>query len=193
MIEYLEKEKLMIQDLDLELSAIKHSFKSTTESLPNSYKPFALFFTSPETKAFIINSRPVVDANDYYTAISEMLFAYSSLSATAMILAIDSKKMINNVEVDLLEIYAACDDFCSVFLFPYNIDSNGVLHWDDEAATNTSIDTLDKAFNTASSLNATLEIIEALYLHVNMPDQHFEFQKLKTFYERTNFEFVVPE
>lgn len=191
MIEYLEKETVLVKDLELELSAIKHSFKATNEELPNSYKPFAVFFTDPEKKAFVINSRSVVDANDYYTAISEMLFAYSSLQASTLLLAIDSKKIINSVETDMLEVYMACPDFCSIFVFPYDIDSNGILHWNDNAATSTSIDALDKAFNNASSLNATLEIIEALYVHVKMEDQHFDFPKLKSFYERNNFQFAV--
>lgn len=191
MIEYLEKEKVLITNLELELAAIKHSFKATNEELLNSYKPFAVFFKDAETKSFVLNSRPVIDANDYYTAISEMLFAHSSLHASALLLAIDSKKIVNSVETDMLEIYMASVDFCSVFVFPYEIDSSGILHWNEQTATSTSIDSLDKAFNNASSLNATLEIIEALYLHVKMEDQHFDFPKLKSFYERNNFQFAL--
>ena len=73
--------KTKITDIELHISAIKHSFATTTEETPNSFRPFAVFFSDPETKSLVITSRPVKDESDYYTAISEMLFSYSTLNS----------------------------------------------------------------------------------------------------------------
>jgi len=189
MLTYTEELNAHFKDLSLEIEAIRHTFSKITEALPGSFRPFAIFFGKDSEKEFIITSRPVKDENDYYTAISEMLFAYSSIKATGVIFAIDATKTSNNDTYDALEIYAACDHFCTIYTLPYAVDS-GKLIWSDHKFDTYTVDALEKAYDTTGQFHATLEIYEALYLHTHMDDSVFDFSKLKDFYKRNDFEFV---
>lgn len=190
MFDYNEETLNQFKEIDLEISAIKHTFENTTREKPNSFSPFAVFFSSPEEKSFVITSRPVADEIDYYTAISEMLFAYSSLESTGVILAVDVSKQIDSSSQDLLEIYAACEDFCTIFSMPYHISDSSEVVWHENEFNFYSIEKLEKMYDTSGQLHATLEIYEALFLHTHMSTSVFEFPKLKLFYEHSNFNFV---
>lgn len=191
MLNYNEETISRFKEIDLEISAIRHTFKNTTEQKPNSFAPFAVFFSSPEEKSFVITSRPVKDETDYYIAISEMLFAYSSLDSTGVILAIDATKNLDSGNPqDLLEIYAACDDFCTIFSMPYHLNENSELIWNESQFNSYSIEKLEKMYDTSGQLHATLEIYEALYLHTHLTTPVFEFSKLNLFYEHSKFNFV---
>jgi hypothetical protein len=180
----------LITDMSSEIEAIKHTFVSTTEKQKDSFKPFAVFFSDPDTKSFVITSRPIHDANDYYTAISEMLFAYSSNESEAVLFAVDSNKVIDDHSHDLLEVYMACDDYCTLFTFPYTLDDNGKFHWNENLFNTHTMETLEKAYDTSGQFHASLEIFEALYLHTHMRIQHFDIVKLKSFYDANNFNYA---
>lgn len=190
MFDYNEETLNQFKEIDLEISAIKHTFENTTKQKPNSFSPFAIFFSSPEEKSFVITSRSVTSESDYYTAISEMLFAYSSLHSTGVILAVDVSKQLEDTSQDLLEIYAACDDFCTIFSMPYYINDSSEVVWHENKFNSYSIEKLEKMYDTSGQLHATLEIYEALYLHTHLSNPVFEFSKLKLFYEHADFNFV---
>jgi hypothetical protein len=191
MITYSELADNKINNISIETEAIRHSFSKTIKDFGvNTYKPFLVLFSSPEDKTFVITSREVSHEQDYYTAISEMLFAYSSFSSESMLLAIDVAKEIQGVQHDVLEIYMACDQFCYVYSYPYSIDSNNHVQWNDSLFQTTEIEKLDKAYDTTSNVHATLEIIEALYLHVNLHSQFFDVTKIKSFFDLNGFEYV---
>lgn len=177
------------KNIELELNAIKHSFKNTTEKALNSFKPFAVLFEDPEHRPFAITSRPVSNEHDYYTAISEMLFAYSAIEANGVLLAIDATKNTDSTHYDLLEVYAACDHFCTIFSMPYSVTDNSLV-WHEDKFNAYTIEKLEKAYDTNGQLHATLEIYEALYLHTHLSAPVFEISKLKSFYDRNNFEYV---
>ena len=192
MLSYTEELTSHFKNLSLEIEAIRHAFAGTTQSVPGSFRPFAIFFGKDSEKKFVINSRPVKDANDYYTAISEMLFTYSSIDATGVIFAIDATKTSENETYDALEIYAACDHFCTIYTLPYSIES-GVLTWSENKFDTYTVDALEKAYDATGKFHATLEIYEALYLHTHMDESVFEFSKLQDFYKRNQFEFVSTQ
>jgi hypothetical protein len=183
----------VIKDIELESQAILHSFESTIKSNGlNSYKPFAVFFSDPETKQFLTISRPVEDEKDYYTAISEMLFTYSTVESKSVLLAIDTLKQINNEQHDVLEIYLACDDFCYIYSYPYKFDpSNNNFEWMYDKFSVFEIDNLEKNYTENSSeVTSTMQIMEALFLHVHLHNQFFDLFKLKSFFDHFNFEYV---
>lgn len=179
-----------IEDIELEIQAIKHSFVSAIEDQKDSYKPFAVFFTDPKTRAFIINTRPIADSSDFYTAISEMLFAYSATEAKSMLFSIDVKKEIEGESLDVLEIYMACEDSCTVMSMPYMFNSSNKVEWIEDKADTFTLDKLEKAYDTSGHLHATLEIFEMLYLHTHMRKSFFSLSKLKDYFEDKGFEFV---
>jgi hypothetical protein len=179
-----------IKDIDVEIHAIKHSFISAVESQKDSYKPFAVFFADPEKKSFIITTRPIVDSRDFYTAISEMLFAYSATESQSMLFAIDVKKTIDAETYDVLEIYMACEDSCTVMSMPYQFNSSNKLEWIEDKANTYTLDKLEKAYDSSGHLHATLEIFEMLFLHTHMRKSFFAFSKLKDYFEDKGFEFV---
>jgi hypothetical protein len=178
------------KDIELEISSIQHTFENTIKEKLNSFSPFALFFSSEEEKSFIITSRPITNELDYYTAISEMLFAYSSLDSTGVILAIDASKETDSGPQDLLEIYAACDHFCTIFSMPYHIDESSQFIWHENEFNSYSIEKLEKMYDTSGQLHATLEIYESLYLHTRLTVPVFEFSKLELFYKHNNFNYI---
>lgn len=190
MLIYSDEIKDKISNIELEISAIKHSFALTTEATPNSFRPFAIFFSDPETKSLVITSRSVEDEADYYTAISEMLFAYSTLDSTSIIFAIDAMKTIDTVNYDLLEIYVASEENCTIYSMPYLIDENQKFVWLEDKFTTHSIESLEQAYDSTKNLYATLEVFEALYLHTHMTLKPFDYSKIKSFFESNNFEFV---
>lgn len=179
-----------IQDIEVEIHAIKHSFISAVESQRDSYKPFAVFFSEPDKKSFIITTRPIVDSRDFYTAISEMLFAYSATESQSMLFAIDVKKTIDAETYDVLEIYMACADSCTVMSMPYQFNSSNKLEWIEDKANTYTLDKLEKAYDTSGHLHATLEVFEMLFLHTHMRKSFFAFSKLKDYFEDKGFEFV---
>ena len=183
MLEIPDNISKLITNMASEIEAIKHTFVSTTEKEKDSFKPFAVFFSNPDTKSFVITSRPIYDANDYYTAVSEMLFAYSANDSEVVLFAVDSTKEINGNSHDLLEIYVACDDYCTIFSFPYTVDDNSKFHWNENLFNTHSMETLEKAYDTSGQF-------EALYLHTHMRIQHFDILKLKSFYDANNFNYV---
>lgn len=190
MIEITEHLSEHIANIDVEIQAIKHSFVSAIEDQRDSYKPFAVFFTNPETRAFIINTRPIVDAADFYTAISEMLFAFSATEANSMLFAIDVRKDIDGESLDVLEIYMACEDSCTVMSMPYKFNASNKVEWIEDKANTFTLEKLEKAYDTSGHLHATLEIFEMLYLHTHMRKSFFSFSKLKDYFEDKGFEFV---
>lgn len=180
-----------IKDVELESQAIMSSFENTLKQYgSNTYKPFAVFFTDPETKAFVVISRDVENEQDYFTAISEMLFAYSSVSATAVLFSIDVSKQINGEQTDVLEIYLATDHFCYVYSYPYHLDESNNFTWKTEHFNVVQIEDIDKVYSAPENANATMEIIEALYLHVTLRQNYFEFSKLKSFFDYSKFEYI---
>lgn len=180
-----------INDIELEVQAIKHSFAKTLKDFgPNSYKPFAVFFSDPENKSFVVTSRNVTDEQDYYTAISEMLFAYSSTASQAVLFAIDASKEISGQQYDVLEVYMACDHFCYIYSHPYTYNSNNEIEWFENLFNVYEIEKLDKAYDTTSNVYATMEIIEALYLHVHLRSQFFDSTKIKSFFDHNGFEYI---
>lgn len=179
-----------IKDIDIEIQAIKHSFVSAVEDKRDSYKPFAVFFKDPETKAFIITTRPIVDASDFYTSISEMLFAFSATESQSMLFAIDVKKEIDGQSFDVLEIYMACEDSCTVMSMPYEFNSSNKLEWIDDKSNTFTLDKLEQAYDTSGHLHATLEVFEMLYFHTHMRKSFFAFSKLKDYFDDKGFEFV---
>jgi hypothetical protein len=179
-----------IEDISTELEAIKHTFVSTTEKQRDSFKPFLVLFTDPKTKAFVATSRPVVDAQDYFTALSEMMFAYSAVEATALLFAIDANKIINDQQQDLLEIYMACDDYCTVFTLPYYFTEDNKFKWNDQESNVYTLEKLEKAYDTNGHFHATLEIFEVLYMHTHMDAQYFDIVKIKSFFNATGFNYA---
>lgn len=191
MITYTESANSHVNDIALETEAIRHSFAKTIKDYGlNSYKPFLVLFSDPETKSFILTSRDVQDEQDYYTAISEMLFAYSSYESQALLFALDANKEINGEHHDVLEIYMACDHFCFVYSYPYSLNTDNNIQWHEHLFMESEIEKLDKAYDTSSSISATMEIIEALYLHVHLESQFFDTSKIKSFFDVNNFEYV---
>jgi len=191
MITYTESANDHINDIAIETEALRQSFAKTIKDFgPNSYKPFAVFFSDPETKSFILTSRPIQDEQDYYTSISEMLFAYSSFESQAILFALDASKEINSELHDVFEIYMACDDYCFIYSYPYSLDSNNEIQWYEDLFKTSEIQKLDQAYDTGSSITATMEIIEALYLHVHLESQFFDPAKIKSFFDFNNFEYV---
>lgn len=191
MLIFSDNEKSYVNDIEIEINAIRHSFVSTVEESPNSFKPFAVFFASPSEKTMIITSRPVINSDDYFTAISEMLFGYSSTESTALLLAIDATKEIDNVSYDILEIYMACDNFCTIYSMPYKITEQNKLVWIEDKFNTYTIDKLEKAYDTSGNLHATMEIFEALYLHTHLNLQVFNILQIKTFFDVNKFEYVL--
>jgi hypothetical protein len=190
MLEITEHLSAHIANIDVEIQAIKHSFTSAVESQRDSYKPFAVFFTDAETKSFVITTRPIVDSADFYTAISEMLFAFSATESQSMLFAIDVNKEIESQSFDVLEIYMACEDSCTVMSMPYKFNSSNKLEWIEDKANTFTLDRLEKAYDTSGHLHATLEIFEMLYLHTHMRKSFFGFSKLKDYFDDKGFEFV---
>lgn len=191
MITYTEAANRHVNDIALETEAIRHSFAKTMKDYgPNSYKPFAVMFSDPETKSFIVTSRDVNDEQDYYTAISEMLFAYSSFDSQAVLFALDANKEINGEHYDVLEIYLACDHFCYIYTYPYSLNPDNDILWHEHLFKESEIEKLDKAYDTSSSITATMEIIEALYLHVHLQSHFFDVTKIKSFFDINGFEYV---
>lgn len=190
MLIYSDDIKSKITDIELHISAIKHSFATTTEETPNSFRPFAVFFSDPETKSLVITSRPVEDEADYYTAISEMLFSYSTLNSTSVIFAIDATKSMDDLSYDLLEIYAACEEHCTIFSMPYVIDQEQKFTWLEDKFSTHTLESLEQVYDSSKNLHATLEVFEALYLHTHMDLKPFDYSKIKSFFELNNFEFV---
>lgn len=180
-----------VKDIDIEISAIQHSFSRTVEEIPNSYKPFAIFYGSPEDKLIAVECRNVVDEVDYYTAISEMLFAYTSLDATIVLLAIDATKQIQGVPHDLLEIYVACEDFCVIYSMPYRKDKDNKIIWLEDKYNTFNIEKLEKAYDTNGDLNATIEIIEALFLHTHLNVKLFDAPRMSSFLRASDYSFHV--
>jgi hypothetical protein len=191
MITFSEMANLHISDLEIEVEAIKQSFCKTIKDFgPNSYKPFAVLFSDPDKKSFVITARNVSDAQDYYTAISEMLFAYSSTSAQAILFALDASKEISGTTYDVLEIYMASEHFCYIYSYPYTIGSDNEIQWLENMFDTHEIERLDKAYFNTADIQATMEIIEALYLHVHLRNQFFDPPKLKSFFDTNGFEYV---
>lgn len=190
MLTYNDILKDLIEDVELEIEAIKHSFQNTTTNQRNSYSPFAVYFSSQSEKSFAIMSRPVHDEGDYFSAISELLFAYSSTDAHAVMLAIDSNKQIDGKNQDLLEVYIACIDFCQVISMPYDIDDSNNFVWKEELFDIFTLEKMEKAYDTSGYFYATLEIFEALFLHVHLHKPIFDFDKLKSYYKENEFEYV---
>ena len=190
MLEYQEELKQKISNIEVEIEAIKHSFQSTNEVQRDSFKPFAIFFSSPDKKELAITSRPVADVNDYYTAISEMMFAYSSTSSQSVLFAIDANKDIDGVPQDLLEIYMACDDFCTVFTFPYFFTEDNKFQWNTDLSNIYTLEKLEKAYDTNGHFHATLEIFELLYLHTHIEEEYFDILKIKSFFDLNNFTYI---
>jgi hypothetical protein len=188
-----------VKDINIELESIKHTFVSAIERR-ESFQPFAIYFKDSTTKSFYITSRPVVDnaktseavVADYYTAISEMLFAYSALRAEAVVLAVEVIKEIDSVQLDTLDIYLACDEFCTIYSFPYRLDGDKLV-WIEDKFNSYSIEKLESIYDTGGKFHANLEIFEALYLHTHIDFQLFEFSKLKTFYDYNNYHYVDLE
>lgn len=193
MLTFSDEDIAHVKNIELEINAIQHTFASTTEREPNSFKPFAVFFSDPETKTFVITSRPVKDESDFYTAISEMLFAFTATKSQAVLFSLEATKQIAGQTYDLLEVYLACDHFCTVFSMPYYLDSNNKLQWLQDKFNIYNIDKLEKAYDTSGQLHATLEIFESLYLHSHMNQAPFELHKLKSFYDQNNFNYIVVE
>lgn len=179
-----------ITNIGTELEAIKHTFVSTTEKQRDSFKPFLVLFTDKDTKAFVTTSRPVSDAQDYYTALSEMMFSYSAIESEALLFAIDANKIIDGEQQDLLEIYMACDEYCTVFTLPYYFTEDNKFKWNDSAANVYTLEKLEKAYDTSGQFHATLEIFELLYMHTHMKIQYFDIVKIKSFFDATGFSYV---
>lgn len=191
MITYTELANDHINDIAIETEAIRHSFSKTMKDFgPNSYKPFIVLFSSPEDKSFIITSRDVTDEQDYYTAISEMLFSYSSFNSHAILFALDANKEIDGQSYDVLEVYMACDDFCYIYTYPYSMNPDNDVQWHDDLFKTSQIEKLNQAYDTSSNVTATMEIIEALYLHVHLESQFFDAPKIKSFFDVNGFEYV---
>lgn len=176
-----------IQDIQIEVEAIRHTFVSTIEQEKTSFRPLAVVFTTEENKSLVIVSRPVVDQADYFSAISEMLFAYSSLSAHAIMLAVDAKKVVDDKEIDLLEIYVCCSDFCEVFALPYQINDDKVIWLEDQFNIYT-LQNIEKSYDTNGQFHATIDIFEALSLHVHLHKVIFDYTKIRSYYLDNNFE-----
>ena len=181
-----------ITDIELECNAILHSFESTLkEQGPNSYRPFSVFFKDADTKSFVIISRPVNDEKDYYTAISEMLFTYSTIESEALLLAIDTTKNIDNHEHDVLDIFMACEEYCYVYSYPYILDDNNNFTWLTEKFSVYQIDSLEKHNNqNYENITSTIQIMEALFLHVYLKNSFFDLFKLKSFFDYNKFEYL---
>ena len=191
MLEFNDVTKSHLKDVELEIEAIKHSFSNTIKQLgPNSYKPFAVFFSDPETKSFVISSRNILDEKDYYTAISEMLFTYSSTDSEALLFALDASKQISGVDRDVLEVYMACDHFCNIYTMPYELTSDNTVVWLENQFSTSEIEKLDQTYDTTSSIEATIEIIEALFLHTHMNNTLFDMTKLKSYFDTNGFEYI---
>lgn len=191
MITYTDMANSHIKDIALETQAIRHSFAKTMKDFgPNSYRPFLVLFSDSETKSFIVTSRDVTDEQDYYTAISEMLFAYSSFDSQSLLFTLDASKEINGQQYDVLEIYMACDHFCYIYSYPYSMNPDNDIQWHENLFMESEIEKLDKAYDTSSSITATMEIIEALYLHVHLQSNFFDTNKIKSFFDVNNFEYV---
>ena len=191
MLEFNDITKAHLNDIELELEAIKHSFSNTIkEHGPSSYKPFAVFFSDSETKSFVINCRNIVDEKDYYTAISEMLFAYSSTQAQVILFALDANKQIGGIDRDVLEVYMACDHFCNIYSMPYELSSDNTVTWLDHLFSTSEIEKLDQTYDTTSSIAATVEILEALFLHTHMTNVLFDIVKLKSYFDINGFEYI---
>lgn len=195
MLVFSDEVKSHIEDIELELSAIQHSFARTVEAQPNSYKPFAIFFSDSQTKTIALASRDVKDETDYFTAISEMLFAFTSLEAEAVMLAIDATKNADTQPQDLLEVYVACNHFCVVYNMPYNKSEDNKIIWLEDKFATYTIDKLEKVYDTSGDLHATLEIIEALYLHTHLNAKLFDQTRMLSFLKSNNYEyhFFAPE
>lgn len=188
MLIYKDNIKEVIQDIELEIEAIKHSFANTISAQRDSYKPFAVYFDSPEDKSTVMISRSVQNESDYYSAISEMLFAYSALQSHAVLLAVDARKQIDGKDQDLLEIYLANPDFCEVFSMPYEVDDNNNFVWLENLFNVFSLEKMEKTYDTSGYFFATLEIFEALYLHVHLHKQIFEYSKMRDYYLDNGYE-----
>lgn len=183
--------KSRIANIELEISAIQHTFTKTVEEIPNSFKPFAVFFVDAEQKLMASACRDVVDEPDYYTAISEMLFAYTSFDASAVMLAIDATKEIQGHQQDLLEVYVACDEFCVVFSMPYSRSQDNKIIWLEDKYNSYTIEKLERAYDTSGNLYATIEIIEALYLHTHLNVKLFDGPRMASFLRTNDYEFHV--
>lgn len=191
MLIFSDEVKSHINDVELELYAIQHSFAKTVEEQPNSYKPFAIFFSDPQTKLIALASRDVQDEIDYFTAISEMLFSFTSLEAQAVMLAIDATKTTETYSQDLLEVYVACDHFCVVYNLPYDKSEDNKIIWLEDKFATYTIDKLEKVYDTSGDLRATLEIIEALYLHTHLNARLFDQARMISFLKNNGYDYHI--
>ena len=187
MIQFDDGEHFPIARIQLEIEAIKHTFQKTTEENPNSFKPFAVFFKDRDTKSFICSCREILDEEDYYVAISEMLFAYSAIEAHAVLLAIEISKTINQIKYDVLEVYMGFDDYCVIYTMPYTLENNSVV-WNDMLSDSFTIEKMEKAFDTSSNMESSIQIIESLYLHSHQDRSSFQLYQLISFFNSAGFE-----
>jgi hypothetical protein len=119
-----------------------------------------------------------------------MLFSYSTLNSTSVIFAIDATKSMNDLSYDLLEIYAACEEHCTIYSMPYVIDQEQKFTWLEDKFSTHTLESLEQVYDSSKNLHATLEVFEALYLHTHMDLKPFDYSKIKSFFELNNFEFV---
>jgi hypothetical protein len=192
MLTYSEEVISKITDIELECNAILHSFESTLKQHgPNSYKPFSVYFKNPDKKSFVVISRSVEDEQDYYTAISEMMFSFSAFESQSMLLAIDTYKNVDGQQNDVLEIYMACQDFCNIYSYPYSLDENNNFSWLDGKFSVYQVDSMKRQTpEDLSDVASTIQIMEALFLHVFLDKPIFDQYKLKSFFDHNNFEYI---
>lgn len=179
----------MIQDPSKEVGAIKYSFENIKKS-EGYYKPFMVLFQNSEEKDIAISSRPVANEQDYFTAISEMLFLYSSLGSSAVILALDISKLINNQEQDCLEIFIASDEACFVYHMPY-IQDGQEINWIQDQFKTFTVDNMEDIYKSNSTIEMSLNVLEMIYLHTHLKVVPFEPSKVIHYLSMNSFSYAA--
>ena len=116
-----------------------------------------------------------------------MLFAYSAIEAHAVLLAIEISKTINEIKYDVLEVYMGFDDYCVIYTMPYTLENNSVV-WNDMLSDSFTIEKMEKAFDTSSNMESSIQIIESLYLHSHQDRSSFQLYQLISFFNSAGFE-----
>jgi hypothetical protein len=190
MTDHIQEVTNIIPDFKSEIIAIQTSFQ-TLITTKKTAKPFYIPFDIDDKKPFVsfIRDWDVNNHLDYYSAINEMLFTYSSINAKVFLLAVHPESNpffnVNNSfdfsEKDNLIVFVISSEIALAIEMKYTHDiSSNTIVWSDEFTCNEIVDIKDP-------------IVESFYTYSHIDEPTFAYKEILNYLSHNNTHLMIVD